>query len=75
MAESESRSTLGMELSSPRYQDCEERQREGWRVRGREKEREREISQMSIIVFQQHANKFLLPNILNDQHHCSTYCH
>lgn len=33
LAESESRSTLGMELSSPRYQDCEERgnKRGRWR--------------------------------------------
>lgn len=28
MAESESRSTLGMELSSPRYQDCGDRETE-----------------------------------------------
>lgn len=28
MAESESRSTLGMELSSPRYQDCGDRERD-----------------------------------------------
>lgn len=39
MAESESRSTLGMELSSPRYQDCghtgerEREKREGGRER------------------------------------------
>lgn len=31
LAESESRSTLGMELSSPRYQDCGERRKDGER--------------------------------------------